>query len=98
MESPTPPANTPPPVEPYYVPLADEVEIFEAAFDARLARAATTVEVLLAYEDGATLAWLYDHGEVMARQDDDAGMHLTVRLDPANAARFEQRHGGGSPS
>ncbi|MCB2102322.1 MAG: GTPase HflX [Rhodobacterales bacterium] len=69
-----------------------------AAFDARLARAATTVEVLLAYEDGATLAWLYDHGEVMARQDDDAGMHLTVRLDPANAARFEQRHGGGSPS
>ncbi|MCB0992342.1 MAG: CbbQ/NirQ/NorQ/GpvN family protein [Acidimicrobiales bacterium] len=36
MESPTPPANTPPPVEPYYVPLADEVEIFEAAFDARL--------------------------------------------------------------
>lgn len=36
MQSPTPPTNTTPPVEPYYVPLADEVEIFEAAFDARL--------------------------------------------------------------
>ena len=41
--------------------------------------------------DGATLSWLYDHGEVIERRDDDQGIHVKVRLDEANWARFERR-------
>ena len=37
------------------------------------------------------LAWLYQHGEVVERQDDDAGSHVRVRLLPADRARFERQ-------
>ena len=36
------------------------------------------------------MAWLYQHGEVLSREDTDAGILLTVRLAPADRARFEQ--------
>jgi GTP-binding protein HflX len=42
-------------------------------------------------EDGASLAWLYAHGEVVDRTDDEECAHLVVRLDPIDAGRFEQR-------
>jgi GTP-binding protein HflX len=42
-------------------------------------------------QDGAALAWLYQHGEVRERHDDDAGAHLEVALEPADWARFQRR-------
>jgi GTP-binding protein HflX len=44
-------------------------------------------------EDGAAMAWLYQHGDVVSRTDDEESAHLLVRLDPINAGRFEQRAG-----
>ena len=41
--------------------------------------------------DGARLAWLYRHGEVTDRRDDADLVHVTVRLLPADRARFESR-------
>jgi GTP-binding protein HflX len=41
--------------------------------------------------DGAGLAWLYQHGEVLSRRDGDEGIRLTVRLSPTDRARFEGR-------
>ena len=41
-------------------------------------------------QDGARLAWLYQHGEVVARHDAEDGMHMQVRMLPADRARFEQ--------
>ena len=41
-------------------------------------------------QDGARLAWLYEHGEVLARSDAEEAIRVTVRLTPANRARFEQ--------
>ncbi len=41
--------------------------------------------------DGASLAWLYQHGDVVTRTDDEEFAHLVVRLDPSDAGRFEQR-------
>ena len=38
--------------------------------------------------DGKAIAWLYDHGEVLSRRDDDEFSHLSVRLDEADRARF----------
>ena len=40
--------------------------------------------------DGARLAWLYRHGEVVNREDREDGTAVTVRLSPADRARFEQ--------
>ena len=41
--------------------------------------------------DGATIAWLYRHGEVLNRSDDDAFAHFRVSLTPADADRLERR-------
>ena len=40
--------------------------------------------------DGARLAWLYRHGEVIERDDQDGDVRVTVRLSPTDRARFEQ--------
>ena len=39
------------------------------------------------HSDGAALAWLYRHGEVVERRDDESAAHLMVRLDAADAPR-----------
>ena len=40
--------------------------------------------------DGATIAWLYRHGEVRSRHDDGEIARLTVALDAAASAQFER--------
>ncbi len=69
-------------------------KVLLAVLDDRLGAAMQTLEVSLAVEDGASLAWLYDHGEVVARRDEDEAVHVTVRLAAANAARFARRRAG----
>ncbi len=63
------------------------------AIDARLSAARRVVEVRVPYADGATLAWLYRHGEVIEHADDDGEALLRVGLTPADAGRLEQRPG-----
>jgi GTP-binding protein HflX len=41
--------------------------------------------------DGAGIAWLYRHGEVLERHDDEAMAHLLVNLRPDDEARFAAR-------
>ncbi len=60
-----------------------------AAIDSRVAAGMETAAYDLPPEDGARLAWLYQHGEVLERRDEEAGVHVTVRLLPADRARFE---------
>ncbi len=62
--------------------------------DGVLSAQASTVEVKVPLADGAGLAWLYRHGDVVGRRDDDEFAHLTVRLDAADLARFRARRGG----
>jgi GTP-binding protein HflX len=47
-------------------------------------------DYILPSSDGARLAWLYQHGEVLDRADQEDGLHLRVRMLPANRARFER--------
>lgn len=56
--------------------------------DARLSASMVTLTVELPSEDGARLAWLYRHGEVVERLENEGAIHLTVRLSPANRARY----------
>ena len=61
--------------------------------DSRLSAARRVVEVRVPYADGATLAWLYRHGEVLEHADDEGEALLRVGLTPADAGRLEQRPG-----
>ncbi len=61
-----------------------------AAIDERIGAGLEVVEYDIEPQDGARLAWLYAHGEVVARDDADAAIHVTVRLLPADRARFER--------
>ncbi len=59
--------------------------------DARITAQHQVLELDLDPADGATLAWLYRHGHVIERRDDDGQVHLRVGLDPTARARFEAR-------
>ena len=64
------------------------------AIDARLTAARRILEVRVPYADGATLAWLYRHGEVLDRTDEGGNEALLrVGLTPADAGRLERRPG-----
>ncbi|CAA7617909.1 GTPase HflX [Magnetospirillum sp. UT-4] len=66
-----------------------------ACLDRRLTEGRQVVDVELPLSDGASIAWLYRHGEVVARRDGDHSAFLRVRLDPADAQRFQRRQAEG---
>jgi GTPase len=67
------------------------IEKLLALIDARLSTRRETVRLDVDLADGAGLAWLYRHGEVLERSDVDGVAHLTVGLDPENVGRFRKR-------
>ena len=64
------------------------------AIDRRLAKSSRTVSLSVALVDGAAISWLYDHGQVLGRRDDERFAHLRINLDPADLARFHRRQAG----
>jgi GTP-binding protein HflX len=70
----------------------DGLPELQAMLDARIAAGMEQASYDIAHADGARLAWLYEHGEVVGREDDEAAAHVTVRLLPADRARFERPH------
>ena len=67
----------------------DGLGALRAAIDERLASAKEVASFQLVPSDGAKLAWLYRHGEVLTREDEEEAIHVTVRMLPADRARFE---------
>jgi GTPase len=65
----------------------DLVELLDHRFDAD--RQAVRLSVPLS--DGATLAWVYRHGEVVSRADDEAEAHVEVRMSEADLGRLKTR-------
>jgi GTP-binding protein HflX len=59
-----------------------------AALDARIAAGMEEQHYVIPHAEGKRLAWLYAHGEVTARDDGEAATNVTVRLLPADRARF----------
>ena len=59
--------------------------------DTRIARGMEQADYAISPGDGASIAWLYQHGEVLERADADDAIRLRVRLLPADRARFEHR-------
>jgi len=60
-------------------------------FDRRLENDRRLVHLDVPVGDGAALAWLYRHGEVLSRRDDERETHLSVRLSEADIGRFRSR-------
>ncbi len=66
-------------------------EALMALLDHRLDRDRRLVDLDIDLSDGAGLAWLYQHGEVVDRSDDEQQAHVTVRLSDADLTRFQRR-------
>ena len=66
------------------------LEELRAAIDERISQGMDVADYTIPPADGARLAWLYQHGEVLDRDDAEEGTHVRVRLLPANRARFER--------
>ncbi|MGQ0527492.1 MAG: GTPase HflX [Alphaproteobacteria bacterium] len=43
--------------------------------------------------DGKALSWLYEHGEILEREDHENGVKIKVRLDEYNIEKFEKYYG-----
>jgi GTPase len=63
----------------------------KSVVDERIAAGMELADYDIPAQDGARLAWLYQHGEVVGRHDADAAVRVKVRLLPADRARFERR-------
>jgi GTP-binding protein HflX len=61
------------------------------AIERRLESGTAAVRLDVPLSDGKTLAWVYAHGEVLARRDDDRAAHLSVRLSEADLGRLRHR-------
>jgi len=66
-------------------------EALLAAIDQSITAGYVTLKISLKPEDGAALAWLYEHGEVIERSDSDNSIELSVRMDSANVDRFQRK-------
>jgi GTP-binding protein HflX len=64
--------------------------------DEWLGAAMRVVDVELAPEDGADLAWIYRHGEVVTRNDEATTIRLTVRMADAELERYRRRRQQGT--
>jgi GTP-binding protein HflX len=66
-----------------------------AAIDARISTGMELVDYAIPAADGARLAWLYRHGEVVSREERESDIAVTVRLSAADRARFERNQPAG---
>lgn len=61
------------------------------AIGERLSAGFQTLDLRVDAADGRKLAWLYQHGDVVEREDLDDSIRLKVRLSPAEAARYQHQ-------
>lgn len=68
-------------------------DLFEI-LDQHMTRSMRHAHAEIAPEDGAALAWLYQHGEVVERLDREDAIVVDVRLFPADEERFAEAFPG----
>ncbi|MDK9720353.1 MAG: GTPase HflX [Rhodospirillales bacterium] len=61
--------------------------------DALISRSMSQIGVTIALGDGASIAWCYEHGEVLERQDGEETARLKLRLSEADLKRLQSRAG-----
>lgn len=68
----------------------DGVEAARMLMASRLTAQHQVARIFLAFDQGEARAWLHARGEVLSDELEGEGHVLTVRLDPADRARFER--------
>ncbi len=58
--------------------------------DSELTRDHVVTDITAAHQFGSDVAWLYEHGEVISREDTADGIHLQVRLSPTDLDRVHK--------
>ncbi|MDP6182845.1 MAG: GTPase HflX [Gammaproteobacteria bacterium] len=66
-------------------------DVLLVRIDEKLLAHYIVTDIDIPLSDGATLAWLYRRGDVIARDDRQMTAHVRVRLSPADRARLAQR-------
>ncbi|MDB5683825.1 MAG: hypothetical protein JWM75_1523, partial [Sphingomonas bacterium] len=67
------------------------VDALNACLSARLTAGSRVRHVSIEAGDGAAIAWLHAHGEVIDQQEEDGQMEIEVRLSELDWARFQSR-------
>ncbi len=62
-----------------------------ALLDGRLDGDRRSIHLSVPLSDGATLAWVYRHGEVLSRADDEREAQLEIRISDADLGRLKSR-------
>ena len=70
---------------------AEGVETLREAVSRRLTAGARLHQADVPAGDGAALAWLHQHGEVVSSEPDGETVHVTVRITDAEWDRFSAR-------
>ncbi|WP_298397180.1 GTPase HflX [Sphingobium sp.] len=73
------------------------VETLQRAISDRMTRGAKVYGLRLPVADGAALAWLHEHGEVLSTTIEEEETRVEVRLSDAAFARFAKRGQGINP-
>ena len=68
------------------------IERLLGVIDRHLAADDRVIQALIPHDDGQTLAWLHQHGEVLEQVAGDDGTRVKVSLDPVQRRRFLARH------
>ncbi len=71
------------------------VDRLQARLEEMLGAGERLLHLAVPLSDGALLAWLYSHGQVLERRDEGEVAQIAVRLDPASAERLAHRLRGG---
>lgn len=50
-----------------------------------------TIALTIDYKEGALTSWLYEHSDILSREDHEDHMVLQTRISPLNLSRFKQR-------
>ncbi len=78
-------------VAPVSAVTGDGVGDLLALIDEKLTAARRVVELTVGHGDGAALAWLHQHGNVLSRREGDGATLVTVSLDPGDVERYRSR-------
>ena len=71
----------------------DGIDELLCLIDDKISQAYKLVTIQVPYHDGATIAWLYQHGEVVASEETETHVRLQVRLEGADFERVKRREG-----
>ncbi|WP_169545541.1 GTPase HflX [Sneathiella aquimaris] len=66
------------------------VDVFNAAIERKLTHNQKLLSVRVPSDDGASLSWIYRHGTVVERMEEEEATVLNVKFSPENLGRLEK--------